>query len=38
MRQFIEGLDIPDADKRRLAELTPAAYTGMASKLVDAIE
>jgi adenylosuccinate lyase len=37
MRQFIAGLDIPDADKQRLLALTPATYTGIASKLVDAI-
>jgi len=37
MRQFIEGLDIPDEDKQRLAALTPAAYTGIADRLVDAI-
>jgi adenylosuccinate lyase len=33
MRQFIESLDIPDADKQRLLALTPAAYTGIASAL-----
>lgn len=37
MRQFIGGLDIPDADKQRLLALTPAAYTGIANRLVDAI-
>ena len=37
MRQFIEGLDIPADDKERLLALTPASYTGIASKLVDAI-
>jgi adenylosuccinate lyase len=35
MRRFIAGLDIPEADKQRLLALTPAAYTGMADKLVD---
>ncbi len=38
MRQFIEGLDLPPEEKLRLAELTPARYTGLASKLVDAIQ
>ncbi|MDD4018985.1 MAG: adenylosuccinate lyase [Kiritimatiellae bacterium] len=37
MRQFIEGLDLPAEDKQRLLALTPASYTGIASKLVDAI-
>jgi adenylosuccinate lyase len=37
MRQFIEGLDLPAADKQRLLALTPASYIGIASKLVDAI-
>jgi adenylosuccinate lyase len=38
MREFIEGLDIPADDKRRLAALTPATYIGLADKLVDAID
>ena len=38
MRQFIESLDIPADDKQRLLALTPATYTGIASKLVDAIQ
>jgi len=38
MRQFIEGLDIPDEDRQRLLAMTPASYTGIASKLVDAIQ
>ena len=37
MRQFIEGLDIPADDKQRLLAMTPASYTGIASKLVDAV-
>jgi len=37
MRQFIESLDIPADDKQRLLAMTPASYTGIASKLVDAI-
>ena len=38
MRQFIEGLDIPAGDKQRLLAMTPASYTGIATKLVDAIQ
>jgi len=38
MRQFIESLDIPADDKRRLLAMTPASYIGIASKLVDAIQ
>jgi len=37
MRRFIESLDIPAADKQRLLELTPSAYTGIAARLVDAV-
>ncbi len=37
MRRFIESLDIPVEDKRRLLALTPATYTGIASKLVRTI-
>lgn len=33
LRHFIEGLAIPAEDKKRLQELTPAAYTGKASEL-----
>jgi len=32
---FIRGLDIGDAAKERLLTLTPAGYTGLASRLVD---
>lgn len=35
MRGFIETIDIPSADKARLLELTPAKYTGLASKIID---
>lgn len=34
MRAFIEGLELPADDKARLLELTPAAYTGLASQLL----
>jgi adenylosuccinate lyase len=35
--QFVEGLDIGAEAKARLVALTPAAYTGLASALVDHI-
>lgn len=35
LAEFIRGLDIGDAAKARLLALTPATYTGLASKLVD---
>jgi adenylosuccinate lyase len=33
LRVFIESLDLPDPDKQRLLELTPATYTGLAAEL-----
>jgi adenylosuccinate lyase len=33
MREFILGLALPEAEKARLLELTPARYTGKASEL-----
>ena len=38
MQAFINGLDIPDEDKRRLLEMTPASYVGIAGKLTDLIK
>ena len=35
LKAFIEGLDLPAADKKRLLLLTPAAYVGLAARLVD---
>jgi adenylosuccinate lyase len=35
LREFIESLDLPAADKKRLLHLTPATYVGLAAKLVD---
>ncbi|MET1020522.1 MAG: adenylosuccinate lyase, partial [Microterricola sp.] len=32
---FVGALDIGDAAKQRLLELTPAGYTGLADELVD---
>ncbi|MFC4766909.1 adenylosuccinate lyase [Effusibacillus consociatus] len=34
MRTFIESLDLPSDDKARLLKMTPASYTGIASKLL----
>ena len=31
--RFVEGLDLPEADKARLLALSPAGYTGMAAEL-----
>jgi adenylosuccinate lyase len=33
MRAFIRALALPEAAKKRLLELTPAGYVGMAEKL-----
>ncbi|MFB8386340.1 adenylosuccinate lyase [Microbacterium sp. NPDC055910] len=35
LAEFVRGLDIGDAAKERLIALTPAGYTGIASRLVD---
>lgn len=35
IRSFIAALDLDDADKRRLLEMTPSSYTGLAGQLVD---
>jgi adenylosuccinate lyase len=34
LRAFIEGLDLPPEDKRRLLEMTPRSYVGLAPALV----
>jgi adenylosuccinate lyase len=34
---FIDGLAIPDAEKTRLKQMTPASYTGMAEELANNI-
>ncbi len=34
LREFIEGLEIPDDARKRLLELTPGRYTGLAGELV----
>jgi adenylosuccinate lyase len=38
MREFIRGLGLPTELENRLAQLTPATYTGLASRLVDHLE
>ena len=35
MRQFIDGLDLPDQEKVRLKAMTPASYIGYAVELVE---
>jgi adenylosuccinate lyase len=35
MRQFIDGLTLPEAEKARLKEMTPASYIGYAVQLVE---
>ncbi len=37
MREFIAALDLPEADKRRLLEMTPSSYTGLAQRLASEI-
>ena len=32
-RKFIDGLDVPEKVKRELHKITPANYTGLASRL-----
>ncbi|WP_133129742.1 adenylosuccinate lyase [Legionella yabuuchiae] len=36
LKAFIQSLDIPETAKRRLLELTPEGYTGLATQLVKA--
>jgi adenylosuccinate lyase len=33
LHEFVAGLDIPDGEKQRLLDLTPATYTGLAERL-----
>ncbi len=35
MREFISKLDIPETEKARLQQLTPASYIGAAVALVE---
>jgi len=38
MRELVAGLGLPDDVAARLQDLTPAAYTGLASRLVDHLD
>ncbi len=38
LQEFIRQLGLPAEDEKRLLELTPASYTGLASRLVDYID
>ena len=37
MKEFVLGLDLPEADKARLLEMTPASYVGLAEKLAELV-
>ena len=37
MREFIQSLDLPEADRQRLLDMTPASYTGLATELASGI-
>jgi adenylosuccinate lyase len=37
IREFIVGLEIPENDKKRLLEMTPGSYTGLAKSLAEKI-
>jgi len=37
MLGFIEGLDLPAAEKTRLLAMTPASYTGLAAQLAGGV-
>jgi adenylosuccinate lyase len=37
MQSFIMKLEIPDSDKQRLMQMTPASYTGMAADLANRV-
>ncbi|WP_020676499.1 adenylosuccinate lyase [Geopsychrobacter electrodiphilus] len=38
IRQFVEGLDLADEDKKRLLAMSPASYVGMAAKIVELLD
>ncbi len=38
LQEFVRGLGLPADDEKRLLALTPATYTGLASRLVDFID
>ena len=37
LRAFVETLELPEADKARLMEMTPASYIGIADRIVDGL-
>jgi adenylosuccinate lyase len=37
IREFIDGLDLPEEARLELLQLTPAGYTGIAAQLVDSL-
>ena len=37
LREFVRSADLDEADRERLLELTPAAYVGLAERLVDRV-
>ena len=37
MKEFVGSLELPEADKKRLMEMSPASYVGMAEKLASLI-
>jgi len=38
MREFVTALELPDDDKQRLLDLTPASYIGLAAELVELVK
>ncbi len=38
IRQFVAGLELDEADKQRLLEMTPGSYIGIATKIVDLLD
>jgi len=37
IQQFVEGLEINESDKKRLLNMTPGSYVGMAEQIVDGL-
>ncbi|SHI49183.1 Adenylosuccinate lyase [Malonomonas rubra DSM 5091] len=38
IKEFVEELELDEADKQRLLEMTPGSYIGIASKIVDLLD
>ncbi len=38
IREFIETLELPEEDKKRLLDMTPASYIGIAEEIVDMLQ